>query len=176
MTTIAVKEDDPVPMTPVLQRQGWYHERQLQKEKNEQEDEAVRKRQRHHKRQESLSPNDVIGTDSQWLFQQHCSSSSSQNNNNRKNNHVIPKDNMVVFGSMVLSDNLGDVSELIDSMTQEVNNWSLTNTHHHHHNNTTTQKGSRSNASKKQRSKIARREIMRTLLQPNHQPTNNERG
>ena len=173
-----MKEDDPVPMTPVLQRRGWYHERQLQKEKNEQEDEAVRKRQRHHKRQESLSPNDVIGTNSQWLFQQHCSSSSQNNNgnnHNRKNNQVIPKDNMVVFGSMVLSDNLGDVSELIDSMTQEVDNWSLTNTHHNN-NNTTAQKGSRSNASKKQRSKNARREIMRTLLQPNHQPTNNERG
>lgn len=88
-----------------------------------------------------------VGTNSQWLL------SSSHNT-----------------ATVVLHDNLGDASAMVESLTHQVNNWCLTNltsssSSSSINNNNGDTKKKKSNKAYKQRCRRARREVMRSMLQ-----------
>lgn len=72
------------------------------------------------------SQQESVGTNSQWLFRRHD------------------------HGEMVLSDNLGDTSAIVDSLTHQVDNWSLT-------------KLPSASKTNKGRCKAAKRQVMRSM-------------
>ena len=90
------------------------------------------KRMRKFPQNASLDSQERVGTNSKWL---------------------LNIDNSA--GGMVLNDNLGDTPQIVDSLTHQVNNWSLTTMPSDHNTNEI-----------KEKRKAAKRNIMRVLFRP----------
>ena len=86
---------------------------------------------------QGATSNTTIGTNSQWLF-------------SREDDP-----------QMVLRDNLGDTSAMVESLTHDVNNWSLTNL------SSPLSSGTKSEKAYKQKCRQAKREVMRSMLKKN---------
>jgi hypothetical protein len=106
---------------------------------NSKEEEAgtIRKKQRsENQQQQQESSSQHLGSNSQWLFQ-HANNGSSSSS------------------SIVLSDHLGDTSQIVESMTHQVGHWSLTSL---------SQQNNNKGRANKERCKAARHNVMRAFL------------